>query len=105
VLDAMKLKTVTYDAEICIGFNSNGDAVMATGLLHYFLRSGKKGDVNKNLYLICGRIAGITALTQVGETHAPLDYDIEIKALSVSVAYIFSYMNLIPTDGHHAFRS
>ena len=58
---------MTYNVELYIGFNSNGDAVSTMALLHYFLQAGEKGEMGRNLYLVCGHIAGIMPLSQVSK--------------------------------------
>jgi len=92
VVNATKLKTVTYDTEICIGFDLNGTAVSAMTLLHYFLQTGEKGDIGRNLYLVCSRITSTTPLTQVDEGHIPTEFDLKIEAFSVcfSIIYLFN---------------
>jgi hypothetical protein len=89
VLEESKPRSATYDAEVCIGMDSTQQPVSSTALLHYFLRADEKPETKRNVYMVVGRIAGITPNTRVGEGRQPSEYDMEIQALSVSNSNLF----------------
>jgi hypothetical protein len=85
LLDSTKTKSWTYDAELFIGLNEDHTPQTIEALLHFFTPVGEKDRQADELYLVCGRIGGITSATAAGEGHPITAYDLEIQAFSMDL--------------------
>jgi hypothetical protein len=82
-----KPKSLTFDTEIAIGYDSSGDLHTITGLVHYFLPAGQETPKDDVIYDVCGKIAAIQADAPVGPGVNPMDYDIEVEVLAVCTCF------------------
>jgi hypothetical protein len=80
VLDPVqKPKTVTFDAEIPIGENDEGELQCVKGILHYFDSSHEKSPLDDRKYFLSGKVVSISQV----DDKENVDYDLQIEALTV----------------------
>ena len=82
VIDATKPKTITFDAEIPIGDDQNGQLQCVRGLVHYFVPQNEAKPDDDRKYLVSSKVISVHSQTQTDENSG--DYDLEIEALTVS---------------------
>jgi hypothetical protein len=83
VLDPEKPKTVTFDAEIPIGDDQNGQLQCIRGIVHYFVPQNTPKPDDDHKYCIAGKVISIHSQSHLEDGAFP-DYDLEIEALTVS---------------------
>jgi hypothetical protein len=85
VLDPVrKPKTVTFDAEIPIGENDEGELQCVKGILHYFVPSHEKSPLDDRKYFVSGKVVSISQV----DDKENVDYDLQIEALTVRSSVI-----------------
>jgi len=80
-IDESKKRTITYDAELYLGLDDNGNDQVIIALLHYYTEQPEPQD-NK-FYFISGKASSICSNTIVGKDFNDKDYDLEIEAFIV----------------------
>lgn len=82
ILDPVhKPKTVTFDAEIPIGENDDGQLQCIKGILHYFVPSHEHPPDDDSKYFVSGKVISISSIAT--DERALMDYDLQIEALTV----------------------
>ena len=98
VLDPVrKPKTITFDAEIPIGENPEGDLQCVKGIVHYFVPSQEKSPIDDHKYFVSGKIVSISE-EHHNEENDLLDYDFQIEALTVCliiIIFLYVYLTLL----------
>jgi hypothetical protein len=87
-LSSEKSRSLTFDAEIMLGRNSNGDIQTCTALLIYFDDPRIQSPIDGSLHFVSGKVAAMDSTLAVGKGFHRDNYDFVIDADIVCAFFV-----------------
>lgn len=86
-----KPKTITFDAELLLSQNKDGEWLSGNTILHHFQTPGAPDPPKTALYYVAGKIASMKDNAIVGDEHTTNEYIAQIDAFE---------FHIMPNDVH-----